>query len=298
MNKVIAIVGPTAIGKTKISIEIAKKYNLDIISGDSVSVYKGLDIGSAKPTNEEMGDVVHHLIDVCEPTKQYSVFDFQKATRRIIDENPVSLICGGTGLYIQSVLFDYEFDAGSRNEEFEIQFKDYTNEQLYAYLLALDPNIDQEKLHKNNRKRVLRAIEIIKETGKPLASYQNKDKALYDYFIVYLNVSNRDVLYERINERVDKMMEQGLLNEVKALYDKNILPHAIGYKEFVPYFKGEISLDEAVLEIKKNSRHLAKRQITWFKNQMSTNFYEVDLASISNTIDRICKDLDVFLNRW
>ncbi len=298
MNKVIAIVGPTAIGKTKISIEIAKKYNLDIISGDSVSVYKGLDIGSAKPTKEEMGLVKHHLIDVCEPTVQYSVFDFQKATRKIIDENPISLICGGTGLYIQSVLFDYEFEAGSRNEEFENQFKDYTNDELYNYLLELDPNIDQEKLHKNNLKRVLRAIEIIKETGKPLAMYQNKDKALYDYFIVYLNVSNRDILYDRINKRVDQMMCQGLLNEVKALYDKNILPHAIGYKEFVPYFRGEISLDEAIEEIKKNSRHLAKRQITWFKNQMSTNFYDVDLNNISNTIDKICKDIDVFLNRW
>ncbi len=293
MKRVIVVVGPTAVGKTKIAIELAKKYNLDVISGDSVAVYKRLDIGSAKPTIEEMDGVKHHLIDVMEPTEQFDVATFQKMARNIIDKNDISLICGGTGLYIQSVLFNYEFKAQKRNEAFEEKFNDLSNEELYALLLKKDPNIDKEKLHPNNRKRVLRALEVMDELNESIHSFDKKKEALYDYFIIYLKM-NREKLYERINKRVDIMIEDGLIDEVKSLYDDGILPHAIGYQELVPYFKGEVSLDTAIEEIKKNTRHLAKRQETWFKNQMDSHFYDVDIENINNTINQIENDLD----RW
>ena len=293
MKRVIVVVGPTAVGKTKIAIELAKNYNLDVISGDSVAVYKRLDIGSAKPTIEEMDGVKHHLIDVMEPTEQFDVATFQKMARNIIDKNDISLICGGTGLYIQSVLFNYEFKAQKRNEAFEEKYNDLSNEELYALLLKKDPNIDKEKLHPNNRKRVLRALEVMDELNESIHSFDKKKEALYDYFIIYLKM-NREKLYERINKRVDIMIEDGLIDEVKSLYDDGILPHAIGYQELVPYFKGEVSLDTAIEEIKKNTRHLAKRQETWFKNQMDSHFYDVDIENINNTINQIENDLD----RW
>ncbi len=297
MNNVIVIVGPTAIGKTKISIELAKKLNMDIISGDSVAVYKRLDIGSAKPTLEEMSGVCHHLIDVCEPTDSYDVSKFQSLARKIIDEKKNVIISGGTGLYIQSVLFDYDFSASKRDESFEGQFSGYSNEELYDYLLKLDPTINKEKLHMNNRKRVLRAIEIYLDTKQSVTNMDSKKRELYNSYIIYLNVEDRDILYSRINQRVDKMMEMGLLKEVKDLYDDGICPHAIGYKEFIPYFEGQITLETAIEEIKKNSRHLAKRQMTWFKNQFPTHLYNVNLANINETIDIIYNDILEFIKR-
>ena len=293
MKHVIVVVGPTAVGKTKIAIELAKKYNLDVISGDSVAVYKRLDIGSAKPTYEEMDGVKHHLIDVLDPTDQFDVATFQHMARDIIDKNELSLICGGTGLYIQSVLFNYEFKAQKRNDDFENQFNHLSNEELYELLLKRDPNIDKEKLHPNNRKRVLRALEVMAELNESIHSFDKKKEALYDYFIIYLKM-DREKLYERINKRVDIMIEDGLIKEVKSLYDEGILPHAIGYQELVPYFRGEVSLETAIEEIKKNTRHLAKRQETWFKNQMDSHFYDVDIDNINNTINQIENDLD----RW
>lgn len=293
MKRVIVLVGPTAVGKTKISIELAKKYNLDVISGDSVAVYKRLDIGSAKPTKEEMDGVKHHLIDVLEPNEQFDVATFQRMAREIIDKNELSLICGGTGLYVQSVLFNYEFKAQKRDNDYSLKYKDLSNSELFELLLKKDPNIDKEKLHPNNRKRVLRALEVMDELHESIHSFNKKNEALYDYFIIYLNL-DRETLYERINKRVDIMVKDGLIDEVKALYDDGIYPHAIGYQELVPYFKGEISLDSAIEEIKKNTRHLAKRQETWFKNQMDSHFYNVDINNINNTINEIENDLD----RW
>ncbi len=293
MKRVIVVVGPTAVGKTKISIELAKKYNLDVISGDSVAVYKRLDIGSAKPTKEEMGGVKHHLIDVLDPSEQFDVATFQSMAREIIDKNDLSLICGGTGLYVQSVLFNYEFKAQKRDNDYSLKYKDLSNEELFELLLKKDPNIDKEKLHPNNRKRVLRALEVMDSLHESIHSFDKKKEALYDYFIIYLKM-DREKLYERINKRVDIMINDGLIDEVKALYDEGIFPHAIGYQELVPYFKGEASLEEAIEEIKKNTRHLAKRQETWFKNQMDSHFYDVDVDNISNTINQIENDLD----RW
>ena len=294
MKKVIAIVGPTAIGKTKISIEIAKHYNLDIISADSVSVYKKLDIGSAKPTKEEMDGVKHFLIDDLEPNSQYDVEMFQRKAREIIEKNNPIIIAGGTGLYVQSVLFDYHFDANKRNYDFEEKYKDLTDVELYNVLKEKDNTIEG-RIHPNNRKRVLRALEILEDTNSSVTSFNGKNNPFYDSYIIYLNVLDRDVLYDRINKRVDKMINDGLEKEVRDLYDLNILPNAIGYKEFIPYFKNEIKIEEVIENIKKNSRHLAKRQMTWFRNQMPTHFFEVNLDNINFTINEIIKELDKFL---
>ncbi len=296
MNKVICVVGPTAVGKTKISIELAKHYNLDVISGDSVAVYRGLDIGSAKPTKEEMNGVKHHLIDIAEVKDGFSAFDFQVKAREIMDKNPLSLICGGTGLYVQSAIFNYEFTASRRDLSYGDKYEGYSNEELYEILLKKDPNIDQTKLHPNNRKRVLRALEVYEDLDTSIHSFNKKKEPLYDYYIVYLTL-DRELLYERINKRVDIMMDSGLLDEVKNLYDKGIMPHAIGYSEFVPYFEGLISLETAVDEIKKNTRHLAKRQETWFRNQMISHFYNVNLDNINMTINEIINDIDGWLNK-
>lgn len=296
MNKVIVVIGPTAVGKTKLAIDLAKHYGVEIVSGDSIAVYKRLDIGSAKPTKLEMGEVKHHLIDVLDPKEEYSVADFQKAARAVLDKNPLTIICGGTGLYIQSTLFDYEFIAKKRNNEIEEKYKDYTDEELYEELKRIDHNFDENKIHCHNRRRVLRALEVALDTGNSIASYNNKEKPLYDYFIVYLTLE-REVLYERINKRVDLMIENGLLAEVKQLYDEGIRPKGIGYKELIKYFDGEISLVEAVDEIKKNSRHLAKRQITWFKNQLNSHFYNINLSDYEKTLTEVIQDIDGWLEK-
>jgi len=294
MKKVLVVVGPTAVGKTKISISLAKHYGIDIISGDSVAIYKRLDIGSAKPTKEEMDGVCHHLIDIKDPKESYSACDFQREARKILDQNDFTLICGGTGLYIQSALFNYEFNAPARDLDYGKKYENLSNQELYDLLLKKDPNINREKLHPNNRKRVLRALEVKEELDLSIHSFNHKNEALYDYFIVYLSL-DREILYERINKRVDKMVSDGLIDEVKALYDDGIYPHAIGYQELVPYFDHDITLESAIEEIKKNTRHLAKRQETWFRHQMDSHFYTVDLDNIENTINQIIKDVDGWL---
>ncbi len=296
MKRVIAIVGPTAVGKTKISIELAKRLDAQIISGDSVAVYKELNIGSAKPTKEEMQGVKHYLIDELEPTEQYDVMTFQHRAREIIDNSskPI-IICGGTGLYIKSVLYNYEFEAPKRDDTLEERFKDFSNEELFNYLLKIDPDFDQTRIHMNNRKRVLRAIEIKESSNESIEHFNKKNEPYYEPYIVYLNIADRDLLYKRINERVDEMFAHGLLYEVFSLYKKGITPNAIGYKELIPFFNKEVTLETATDNIKLNSRHLAKRQMTWFKTQMDTHFYEVNLDNIEQTIDTIYHDLKEFL---
>lgn len=291
MKKVVVICGPTASGKTKISIELAKYFNAEIISGDSVSVYKRLDIGSAKIKEEEKEGVIHHLIDLLDPTEEYSTACFQRHCRAIIDEVALPFIVGGTGLYIKSALYDYEFSDSKRDAEFASKFTFCSNQELFEMLEKYDSKAC-EKLHPNNRKRVLRALEMALNNDH-ISNKNKKDILLYDTYIIYLDL-DRDVLYNRINKRVDLMLKEGLLEEVKGLYDDGIIINAIGYKEFIPYFKDEISLETAIEEIKKNTRHLAKRQITWFKNQMDTHFYQVDLANIEKTIENIKRDLEEF----
>ncbi len=289
MKKVIVIVGPTAIGKTSLSINLAKEINGEIINGDSVSVYKKLDIGSAKVTREEMEDVVHHMIDFIDPSIQFSAADFQKHSRELIEEIDVPMIVGGTGLYIKSALYDYDFSAPKRDASLEEKYKDYSNEQLYDVLMNLDKDCSTT-IHPNNRKRVLRAIELANDKSY-ISKNKNKNNPLYKPFIIYLDLE-RNELYNRINQRVLMMLDLGLEKEVKDLYDQNIKVDAIGYKEFYPYFNKEITKEELIDNIQKNTRHLAKKQTTWFKNQMETHFYNM---ADDNVFEVILSDVKNFL---
>lgn len=295
-HQVIVVVGPTAVGKTKVSIELAKQYHTDIISGDSIAVYKKMDIGSAKPSREEQAGIQHHLIDILNPDEDYTVADFQKASRAIIEQKPLSIICGGTGLYIQACLFQYEFAAPKRDTNFSEEYRFYSNQELYELLKQLDPTISQSRIHPNNRKRVLRALEILKTTGNSINSYDRKEKPLYDYFIIYLSM-NRALLYEKINARVDQMIAAGLEEEARGLYEQGMPLKGIGYQEFYPYFLEGGSIENVIETIKKNTRHLAKRQETWFKNQMDSHFFEVDISNIDQTIHEIKVEIDRWLSK-
>jgi len=281
---IIVIVGPTGVGKTKLSVELAKKYNAVILNGDSMQVYKDLNIGTAKVREDEKDRVPHYLFDIVEPTDMYTVYDYQKDLRQKLEEykNRNIIIVGGTGLYIKAALYDYEFSEEDKSNSYE----DKTNEELYEMVKKIDKDTD---IHINNRKRLVRRL-----NRKEISN--NKDKLLYDnvYFIGL--TTSRDKLYERINKRVDQMVKDGLLEEVKSLYDKNIRSKAImtgiGYKELYSYFDGTITLDEALDLIKKNSRHYAKRQYTWFNNQMNVKWFDVDFNNFENTINSVEKYID------
>jgi len=275
----IVLVGPTGVGKTKLSIEIAKHYNTEIISGDSVQVYQGLDIGSAKITKKEMSGVKHHMIDVLKPTESFSVAVFQKMVRALINEQIANLklpfIVGGTGLYIKGVLYDYNFSDSLRDEEILKPYLEYSNNDLHEVLKERD--FEQSlKIHPNNRKRVLQAIS--RSFTNQMSTNTNKDQKVYDFLIIGLRM-DRDLLYERINKRVDLMLENGLVDEVKGLFDQGINSYsvsAIGYKELYEYFNNEISYEGAVAKIKKNTRNFAKRQLTFFNNQFNINWIDVE----------------------
>ena len=284
MKDIIVIVGPTGVGKTKLSIELAKKLYGEIINADSVSIYKNLDIGSAKPTKSEQEEAPHHLIDIREVTEEYSIFDYQKDARRKIDEiqkrGKTVIIVGGTGLYIKSALYDYNFTENTTYNE----YNSLTNEEILEKIHSINSNLD---IHVNNRKRLVRMLNKL-ENNEIITS--NKDKLLYNAKIIGLT-TDREILYQRINKRVDDMIAGGLLGEVAALKDKyetsRILNNAIGYKEFRNY--NGYNLEEVVDEIKRNSRHYAKRQYTFFNNQMNVTWFETDFNNFDNTVTTIEK---------
>lgn len=283
--KVIAIVGPTAVGKTSLSIELAKRFNGEIISGDSMQVYRGLDIGTAKVTAEEMAGIPHHLIDVRGVNESYSAADFQKSAREAIQEisqrGKIPIIVGGTGLYIQSLLWDYKLGSegepedDSIREKYEVFAEENGNSALWEQLQLSDP-LAAEKIHYNNRKKVIRALEVFELTGHSILEPKEQPKELYDSFLIGLN-TDRSILYQRINQRVDLMVEQGLLEEARNLAKNPTVQAAqgIGYKEFFPYFSGDSSLEAAIEEVKLHSRRYAKRQLTWFRNRMSVHWYDL-----------------------
>lgn len=287
MNKVIVILGPTAVGKTKLSVELAKKINGEIINADSTQVYKNLNIATAKITEEEKDDIVHHLFDVKEINDDYTVYDYQKDVRKLIDDiksrGKTPILVGGTGLYIKAALYDYEFDE---EELIVSDYSKYSTDELYSMLLKID---SETKIHKNNRKRIERTLDVYNSKGK-LDKKTNKDTLLYDSIFIGLTTS-RELLYDRINLRVDKMLDAGLLEEAKWLYDTNVRTKAvmspIGYKELFEYFDGNITKEEAIELIKKNSRRYAKRQYTWFNNQMNVNWFNVDFDNFNNTINEV-----------
>ena len=281
---IIVIVGPTGVGKTKLSIELAKKIDAEIINGDSVSIYKRLNIGSAKPTKEEMENIPHHLLDIKDVTEDYSVYDYQKDARKVIEElkkkNKNIIIVGGTGLYIKAALYDYRFE----NEKEKHDYKDLTNEEILNKIKEY--NVDTD-IHINNRKRLERLLSKL-ENNEEITN--NKDKLLYNIKVIGLTTS-REYLYERINNRVDKMIDNGLLDEIESLKDyykdSRILNSGIGYKEFYNYLFNNKSLEETKEEIKQNSRRYAKRQYTFFNHQFNTNWFNVDFNNFNNTIEEV-----------
>ncbi|MFJ7735105.1 tRNA (adenosine(37)-N6)-dimethylallyltransferase MiaA [Lysinibacillus sp. NPDC097287] len=284
--EVVAIVGPTASGKTALSIELAKQYNGEIINGDSMQIYKGLDIGTAKITEEEMEGVPHHLLSFLEPTDSFSVADYQKLVRAKIKEiqshGKLPILVGGTGLYVQAVLYDFQFTDEQVDEEarkaYYAELEKLGPEAMHAKLASLDPKT-AETIHPNNTRRVIRALEMIELSGVSKASEaQNRGEIpLYQHLIIGLGQNiDREELYDRINRRVDIMMEKGLLEEVKGLWQQNIRGvqaiQAIGYKELYEYLDGKCSLEEAIENLKQNSRRYAKRQLTYFRNKMDVQF--------------------------
>ncbi|WP_337981880.1 tRNA (adenosine(37)-N6)-dimethylallyltransferase MiaA [Lysinibacillus sp. JNUCC-52] len=288
--EVVAIVGPTASGKTALSIELAKKFNGEIINGDSMQIYKGLDIGTAKITAEEMQGVPHHLLSFKEPTESFSVADYQKLVRAKISEiqarGKLPIIVGGSGLYVQAVLYDFQFteeqvDEVARKAYYE-ELEKLGPEAMHAKLLALDPKT-AETIHPNNTRRVIRALEMIELSGVSKASEEHNrgEIPLYRHLIIGLGENmSRDALYDRINRRVDLMMDKGLLQEVQGLWQQNIRGvqsiQAIGYKEIYDYLDGRCTLEEAIENLKQNSRRYAKRQLTYFRNKMDIHFIEKD----------------------
>ena len=291
---IIVITGPTGVGKTKLSIELAKKYNAEIINGDSVQIYRGLDIGSAKVTEEEKEGIIHYLFDIRDVTEDYSIYDYQKDCRKVIDDilkrGKNVIIVGGTGLYIKSALYDYTLNDINNNDN---QYEGISTEELYQELINLDKDI---KIDKFNRRRVVRALNYFKDNGKSISENKDGNNLLYNAIFIGLTMDNRDKLYQRINDRVDKMVCNGLLDEVKAFYDRDIrtkpLLSGIGYKELYSYFDGNISLEEAISLIKRNSRRYAKRQYTFFNHQFNINWFNVDIDNFDKTIEEVCNYID------
>lgn len=275
MKKILVIVGPTGSGKTRLSIELAKAFHAEIINGDSVQVYKGLDIGSAKIKPLEMQGVKHHLLSIKDPKEPYSVYEFQQDSRRLFETIDLPMIVGGTGLYIKASLYDYEFIDPKRNDHFDDMYQSYSNDQLYELLLNYDPLI---KIDPQNRRRVLRALEHA-INGTPRSKKQKKDHLLYDACIIYLDLE-RDLLEPRLRQRLDQQIEEGFIEEVQALMDQGISINAIGYRELERYLKQEISLEEAKEQIIQVSKKLAKKQKTFFKNQM----HPIMLDAMSKTL--------------
>ncbi len=279
---IIVIVGPTCTGKSKVAVEVAKKYNAEIINGDAFQVYKEMNIGVAKPSKEDLLEVPHHLYSYVSVTHPYSIKEYQTDLRNKISEiysrNKNVVIVGGSGLYIRAGLFDYELSDESSNIDMS-KYEEMNNEELHKVLEEIDP-VDAKKIHMNNRKRVLRAIEIYLESGKNKTDIisEQKHEPIYDDCYFFTPKINRDELAIKINERVDYMVKIGLFDEVKSLYEKYGLSsqamQAIGYKEFLPIFKGEMALKDAIEEIKKNTRRYAKRQETFVKHQFTYSTYE------------------------
>ena len=282
MKNIIVIVGPTGVGKTKLSVQLAKRINGEIINADSMQIYQDLNIGTAKIKEEEKEEIPHYLFDIKKVTEMYTIYDYQKDCRKAIDtilkKGKTPILVGGSGLYIRAALYDYKLDYEDKKQD----FSNFTNEELYKKCKELDNNCD---IHINNRKRLERFLNKALNNNKI-----NKDaKKIYDYIMIGLT-TEREILYDIINKRVEKMINEGLIEEVKFFYDNNIKSKAIetgiGYKELYEYFNNKISLDEAIELIKRNSRHLAKRQYTFFNNQFDNIIWlRTNYNDFNKTID-------------
>ncbi|HCL02309.1 MAG TPA: tRNA (adenosine(37)-N6)-dimethylallyltransferase MiaA [Lachnoclostridium phytofermentans] len=281
MQPLVILTGPTAVGKTKLSIDLAKKINGEIISADSMQVYRHMDIGTAKITPEEMEGVTHYLVDEFEPDEEFSVVKFQECAKKAIRESyskgKLPIIVGGTGFYIQAVLKDIDFTENDSDSPYRQELEEFAKTEgaikLHDILKQCDPAA-AEAIHPNNIKRTIRAIEYFKLTGEPISKHneeQSGNESPYQYAYFVLN-NDREILYDNINLRVDKMLDSGLVKEVEWLkgqgYDRSLVSmQGLGYKEIYAYLEGECSLEEAVYLLKRDTRHFAKRQITWFKRE-------------------------------
>ncbi|KNF08921.1 tRNA dimethylallyltransferase MiaA [Gottschalkia purinilytica] len=289
-KSIFLLVGPTAIGKTGLSIELAKKLNGEIISADSIQIYKYMDIGTAKITEEEKEGISHYMIDEVFPDQEFSVSDFQKRAYEYIDtitsKNKLPIIVGGTGLYTNSIIYDLDFTKAISNwdlrEKYLKEVEIYGNEYIYEKLKKIDPS-SAERLHINDTKRIIRALEIYHETGKPMSHFYKDFRAPNKKFhIAKIGLTmDRQKLYSRINQRVDNMIDNGLIEEVEKLlnmgYSENLTSmKGLGYKEIVKYLKGEYSLDEAIEILKRDTRRYAKRQLTWFRRDGGINWVNID----------------------
>ena len=303
MKPLIILTGPTAVGKTALSIRLAKAIGGEIISADSMQVYRRMDIGSAKITKEEMMGVPHHLIDVLEPDEEFNVTVFQKLAKAAVEEiysrGNIPIVAGGTGFYIQALLNDIDFTENGEDtsirDELEALAKEKGAEYLHGMLLAIDPE-SAEQIHANNKKRVIRAIEYYRQTGERISEHNKRERqkeSPYD-FLYYVVNTDRDILYQRIDQRVDEMMKQGLVEEVKELKDSGctrdmVSMQGLGYKEILDYLQGECTLSDAVYLLKRDTRHFAKRQITWFKRERDVKW--LNLPDFNNDLDKVLETM-------
>lgn len=292
MQKIIIIVGPTAVGKTALSLALAEKLQTEIISADSVQIYKNLNIGSAKPTLEEMGGIPHHLIDCVAATETFSVSEYAALAKieigKLFEKGKIPIVVGGTGLYVNALIYDMNFGASCADEAFRTQMEDLAkvegNLAVHDRLNSVDP-VAAARIHPNNLKRVIRALEVNHITGKPFADFASEPALTKDYEVVLIGLTRpRDILYDRINERVGLMIEAGLIDEVKNLKNSGLddsfqSMQGIGYKEVLSYLDGRTSYDEMVEAIRQGSRNYAKRQMTWFKRYEGIHF--IDLQEVS-----------------
>lgn len=306
-EKVVVLIGPTAVGKTNLSIELAKKFDGEIISGDSMQIYKGMDIATAKISKEEMQGVPHHLIDILEPDESFSVAQFQELVRKKITEitsrGKVPFIVGGTGLYIQAVLYDYQFQETATDTAFRTKLEEMAQAEgtltIHDMLNKVDPEA-AAAIHHHNVRRVIRALEVFHVTGRKMSDIQKEQKqeSLYDAALIGLTME-RNVLYERINKRVEQMLEIGLLEEVQHFYEKGIRDcqslQAIGYKEIYKYYDGLLSLEDSIEELKQNSRRYAKRQLTWFRNKMNVEWFDMTESVKTHDITKNLQEISSYL---
>lgn len=292
---IVVIAGPTAVGKTKLSVELAKKINGEVINADSTQVYRKMNIGTAKVTEEEKEGIPHYLFDIKDIDEDYTVYDYQKDCRKcitnILKKGKVPILVGGTGLYIKAALYNYEF----KDEDTTYDFSNLSNEEVYNKLKELDPN---SNIHINNRKRVERALTYILNNNTSISNNTKGNDLIYDDVLFIGLTTDRDILYDRINKRVDVMVNQGLIDEAKKIYDSNIRSKAvmtpICYKELFEYFDNNISLDDALDLIRKRSRKYAKRQYTWFNHQIPIKWFDVDFNNFNTTIDEVYRYINNF----
>ena len=303
---VIVVLGPTASGKTALSIELAKVYNGEIVSADSMQIYKGMDIATAKPTKEEMSNVPHHLIGFVDPDKRFSVAEYVETAKKVIfdvsSRGKMPIICGGTGLYINSLIDNIKFDDMSEDFKLREKYQRIAKENGNHYLWEKLRSVDEKAalgIHENNVTRVIRALEVYELSGKTISEAKDISRAEpspFDTYFIGLNFSDRQMLYEKINKRVDKMIEIGLIEETKQAYSRNCsmktAHQAIGYKELIPYFEGESCLEACIDKIKQETRRYAKRQLTWYRRDTRINWINCDeFGSIKKISEKIQKDI-------